>query len=724
MAADTPGKHLTVPLLGQHKDTAMLLLERNVETGPHSWDADHGSLDPRDPADNKNCALASIAMVSAFYGGGLSQDRIGYEVISHRTGNPQGPEGDLMYGYGTDGQEALDVLKWALGDVTYPGFMTFEDMWNHVVREIDAGRPIVAANSHHAFVITGYEVTGGRRLISINDPWPGRTYKQDIDHVRLPPSDFNFFLMPATPNVRHQEASVTTDSDGDGVVDFDETERFGTNASSDDGDQDLLRDKQDIITGVFDPQYGYATTGSEAGRDFDSDEIPTERDKDSDSGGCPDGVEDMNGNGHLDSGERSNFNVDDDRRAECESDDVRLHGTFTGHSEGDPLSTSDATFDLNVIWHNPRNQLEPLAFEIESGSFTFSTTIFGVCASSDSEGGSLEMYRDDVQHFVYGDYAEEGRRTASAQILDMRADGGGVNFALTASITLPGNGDPSCEPAVRAATARWPSVRSCSTRFQPQRRTAARAWSHPLNARTTSSRPGPATWWSSSESWRVDEAPGLGASSASRTMRKRIAAMHRAAVFVVVALVLAGCQPGAAGGVPVKFRVALTFDYSGSYDLPIKGSSTLDGTFGLDYLRQQPVEETAKDDATWKTASDQTWSVYESGTNCGLGGQCIPCDSRFTAPEHDVAVGTRIDSRSGDSVVAYVWTYNDPKASDPRYHSGCNSEGEFGEPWTGWGPILITATMGASDVTALAVAPDGPEIIGNCSCSLTIERLP
>ncbi len=446
VAVDTPGKHLSVPLIGQHKDTAMLLLERNVETGAHPWDADHQTLDPNDPADNKNCALASIAMVSAFYGGGLSQDRIGYEVISHRARNLQGPEGDLMYGYGTDGQEALDVLKWALGDVTYPGFMTFEDMWNHVVREIEAGRPIVAANSHHAFVITGYEVTGGRRLISINDPWPGRTYKQDIDHVRIPASDFNFFLMPAAPNVRHQEESVTTDSDGDGVVDFDETVRFGTNASSDDGDQDLLRDKQDIVTGVFDPQYGYATTQSEAGRDFDSDGTPTERDKDSDSGGCPDGVEDMNGNGHLDAGERSNFNVDDDRRVECESDDVTLHGTFSGHDETSPLSTSDATFDVIVIWHNPRNFMEPLGFEIQSANFTFETTIFGVCATSGSEGGALEMYKDDVQHFVYGDFDGEQRRTASAQILDMRADGGGVHFALTASKTFPSNGDPSCDP--------------------------------------------------------------------------------------------------------------------------------------------------------------------------------------------------------------------------------------------------------------------------------------
>ena len=102
------------------------------------------------------------------------------------------------------------------------------------------------------------------------------------------------------PNVRHQEESVTTDSDGDGVVDFDETERFGTNPSSDDGDQDLLRDKQDIITGVFDPSTAMPRPREAFGRDYDSDEIPTERDKDSDEGGCPDGVEDMNGNGHRD----------------------------------------------------------------------------------------------------------------------------------------------------------------------------------------------------------------------------------------------------------------------------------------------------------------------------------------------------------------------------------------------------------------------------------------
>ena len=58
----------------------------------------------------------------------------------------------------------------------------------------------------------------------------------------------------------------------------------------------------------------------------------------------------------------------------------------------------------------------------------------------------MEMYKDDVQHFVYGDYEGDQKRWASAQIVDLRADGGGVHFAVTAGKGFPGNGDPACEP--------------------------------------------------------------------------------------------------------------------------------------------------------------------------------------------------------------------------------------------------------------------------------------
>ena len=62
--------------MSQHKDTAMLLLESKNEGGLHAWDVPHPEMDRTDPADNANCALASIAMINAYFGGDLSQDGV------------------------------------------------------------------------------------------------------------------------------------------------------------------------------------------------------------------------------------------------------------------------------------------------------------------------------------------------------------------------------------------------------------------------------------------------------------------------------------------------------------------------------------------------------------------------------------------------------------------------------------------------------------------------
>ena len=340
LAEDTPGKNLKVPLLSQHKDTSMLLLELNKETGPHSWDADHGAFDKGDPADNMNCVLATVAMISAFYGGNLSQDRIGYEVLQRRGGNPPGPEGDLVYGQGIPDVEVSDAFGFALGGATATGLMTPDDMWETIVAQVDAGRPMAASNAEHAYVVTGYEVTEGRRLIWISDPWMGQAYRDDIDGG----TTVQLWLMPANPTVRKQEAGVTSDSDGDGVVDFDETERFRTNPNDKDSDGDALPDKQDVISGVFDPKHGYATQpGSQFNRDFDSDGNPTELDKDSDDGGCLDGEEDTSLNGHRDGSETWNFNPDDDSCAGWRGS-MSVTRTWT-YSGGAQTGTATTTFN-------------------------------------------------------------------------------------------------------------------------------------------------------------------------------------------------------------------------------------------------------------------------------------------------------------------------------------------------------------------------------------------
>ena len=88
---------LSVPQIKQHKDTAMLLLESDRETGLHAWDKAHPGLDANDRADGWNCALAALAMINGFFGGDLSQDRIGFEIFKDRK---SGPEFDLNWGHG------------------------------------------------------------------------------------------------------------------------------------------------------------------------------------------------------------------------------------------------------------------------------------------------------------------------------------------------------------------------------------------------------------------------------------------------------------------------------------------------------------------------------------------------------------------------------------------------------------------------------------------------
>jgi len=312
--APIPDNPLNVPFLFQKKDTPMLLLESKNETGPHAWDSAHPDFDRNDPADNKNCALASIAMVNHFYGGNLSQDRIGYYLLKDAK---SGPERDLNYGSGFNSSQITRALQYALGvKPTLREDQSVDTFWKDVTTSIDAGRPMVGSTPEHAFVITGYGEMDDVSYITINDPWD-KSYNVDIKNPKQ--SDLraewdDYWLIPSGVVATKDNPAIFEDSDGDGVVNIDESERFKTDPNIADTDQDGVNDKQDIASGVFDSRYGYAIHPYGEGRDIDGDGKPTEMDEDSDNGGCLDGMEDTNGNGKYekDQGETDNFDHTDD----------------------------------------------------------------------------------------------------------------------------------------------------------------------------------------------------------------------------------------------------------------------------------------------------------------------------------------------------------------------------------------------------------------------------
>lgn len=301
---------LGVPFIGQHKDTQMILLESKNETGVHAWDVAHPELDRSDPADYGNCVLASIAMINAFYGGDLSQDRIGFEVFHDSF---PGPEYDLMYGQGLYSDQTTQALAFALeGESVFrqqTDTFDVDVLWADVQLGINAGAPILAAKRPgHAIVITGYYEDTSTRYVFINDPWWG-VYAVDVDAVR-----WKYYWMTSPDSIPTlNDPEIGMDSDGDGIVDFDETNRFGTDPNDDDTDKDDLKDKDDLRASIYDEQWGYALSSlSYFGRDYDQDGVKMELDEDSDGGGCFDGMEDFDLNGKYKEPETWNFDEKDD----------------------------------------------------------------------------------------------------------------------------------------------------------------------------------------------------------------------------------------------------------------------------------------------------------------------------------------------------------------------------------------------------------------------------
>lgn len=345
--------NLNVPLIHQRKDSRMLQLENREATGPHAWNAAHSTRSAAsDPADTWNCALANVAMVNHTYGGNLSQDRIGYEMLSRNvtkyqqlfTSGPNGavnpiaaqllrehtpgPEWDLSYGNGISGIQIIAALAYALDGIPRfrrgSEFKTADSLWDFIKEEIDAGRPVITGRGNHTVTVRAYAAGSGLRFLYVNDPvqWgvsiPVEILFDDAENQMWRVSH-DFWLMPVDvelgDGVKH-EPNFATDADNDGVTDFDEVERFLTDPRNPDSDGDGVRDFQDIASSVFEVQheYGYAYTHAVggAGRDYDHDQLPPERDSDSDGAGCNDGVEDRDKNGMYGAGETSNFDDTDD----------------------------------------------------------------------------------------------------------------------------------------------------------------------------------------------------------------------------------------------------------------------------------------------------------------------------------------------------------------------------------------------------------------------------
>ncbi len=293
----------------QRKDTNMVCLAGDAEIGDTSWDLPHPATGTPKPHGSNYCERASVSMLASYYGGNLSQERIAYNDY-------QGTTNDL--GHGLTNVNINTTLSWAGIPVTRqsgkPSFLT-------IVSWIDANRPLISLRPGHFRVIDGYrEFQSGDQTVQqihLLDPWNNARWVNYTDDATS-----TVWVGPAgssgAPNVRSDEdidgdgiRDTLDDSDGDGLVDFDERERFHTNPNNSDSDGDGVKDKADMREYLFNNSGDYAPRRA----DWDGDGFRKELDPDNDrkyNDGTEDGCEDSNNNGKLDEGERNNFNSADD----------------------------------------------------------------------------------------------------------------------------------------------------------------------------------------------------------------------------------------------------------------------------------------------------------------------------------------------------------------------------------------------------------------------------
>lgn len=371
---------LHVPHFGVHKDTRMLVPNwGGLAVYPEiSWDhpdvfvynANYDFEERQIPWNGNNlflevdwrCWAVATQILNHFYHGNLTQDEIkyygktvGFENVTTAYGTYSRDERDKViapFGLGNVGgaydAEIKVLLMWALNltddsqlENSLGNHMPFDQ--DFVMEHINAGRPIYYLQNGHFMIVDGYRFSDNRFQIHRINVKNGGEVEWTYNEPGLIMVDL-YFVPKNVTNPRMSDVRVHVDSDGDGIVDFDEIERFHTNPYNKDSDGDGIEDKVEVFSYTirepfekpveiplpngfsytvtlrlgdydyeddpFGPIYRYEVVA-----DIDGDGVRAELDVDSDhpnNDGLWDGAEDLNHNGYVDNGETDPYKFSDD----------------------------------------------------------------------------------------------------------------------------------------------------------------------------------------------------------------------------------------------------------------------------------------------------------------------------------------------------------------------------------------------------------------------------
>lgn len=304
------------------KDTYLLDLKWGEMALTREWDRPHLDHSHYDEEESYRCWAVGAQILNHYYGGNITQDEI---KLRFKNKLPQILSKDssttILLGaflHDIQGKMNIDsfdiILPWVLNENVILNRTNHIPSKENVEFWLKKSTPLYIWDSTHIMILDGYKKTiDGKIFVHlVNTDNDGNTAWINLETTKLE----GFIVPQVTGDVRKTDSLIHIDSDNDGVMDYDEIMRFGTNQNNADSDGDGIDDKTEIMSyTILEPisaaptKIGIITLKKS---DFDNDALRAEHDIDSDNGGVNDGNEDINHNGIYDENESNPFNPGDD----------------------------------------------------------------------------------------------------------------------------------------------------------------------------------------------------------------------------------------------------------------------------------------------------------------------------------------------------------------------------------------------------------------------------
>lgn len=280
-------KELPVETIKARKDTRLLNLGYFHKLKEQGWDVSHVDSLWMDSLEDRRCWAVAAELMNHFYGGNITQD----EIVFAAQFNESEPLISPFVNNGATSEIADKALKFALNTdevIRYEGSPSYQT----VKKEIDAGKLIYVGVHEHIMVIYGYAgdennygflyAFGDNNGVKSNSAWTNK------------PIEFYYLMKKIPESVQMSDYRVHYDSDGDGIVNFDEEVRFKTDPFNSDSDGDGIDDKKEIYSYAYNPVAPCSNCGKAYKLNYVSDKnkngIRAELDPDDNGDGLLDGL--------------------------------------------------------------------------------------------------------------------------------------------------------------------------------------------------------------------------------------------------------------------------------------------------------------------------------------------------------------------------------------------------------------------------------------------------